>query len=175
MSGSAEVTGARDQIAALRDLVNDARSMPMSSSAVVNRKEVLDLLDRLEESRIAELREATEVLARRDAIVAEAEASAAETLRQARIEGEHRASDTEVYRLAQRQATALHKKAESESEALKNEADVYIEGRFVNFEHALERTLGEVRRGLLNLGVSPETGTQESTGDDVLLTGPDAG
>jgi len=175
------------QIEALREAIRTARSMPMSSSAVVNRQELLDGLDRLEASISAALAESNDVLKHRDAVIVEGEGSAAEIVRQARLEQDRLVSDTEVFRLAQRKADETVAAARSESESLRRDAEAYIEQRFSNFEHSLERTLAEVRRGIANLAERNSFGDTETPADpapaavdpdgrgDVLLADPEAG
>ena len=169
----------RAQIEALREAVSSARSMPMSASAVINRSEFLAALDRLEATFAAATTESHALVTRRDAVIAEAEQSASEIVRQARLEEDRLVSDTEVYRLAQRQAEEVLAAARAESEALRRETETYIEQRFANFEHALERTLTEVRRGIANLsgrGAFDESKAHSKDGpDDVLLAKPEAG
>ena len=188
----------RAEVEGLRELVRNARSMPMSASAVVNREELLAALDRLEEAHLRETGEAAGITARRDALVAEGESEAAEIVRRAELERDRLVSDTEVFRVAQREAGDVRSAAEEEAAALRRDADNYIEQRFSNFEHSLERTLAEVRRGIANLsgggafgadgeepsgtfevlGGSTTAGRHRNAGpgsDGVLLTGPEAG
>jgi hypothetical protein len=175
------------QIEALREAIRTARSMPMSASAVVNRQELLDDLDRLEASFSAALAESNDVLNHRDAVIVEGEGSAAEIVRQARLEQDRLVSDTEVFRLAQRKAEETLADARSEAESLRRDAEAYIEQRFASFEHSLERTLAEVRRGIANLagrtefddaqtpaGPAPAAPDTDGKGD-VLLADPEAG
>jgi len=56
----------------LVEVVETARAVPMSGSCVVPRERTLDLLDDLRETIPAELSQARELLARRDAMLAEA-------------------------------------------------------------------------------------------------------
>jgi cell division septum initiation protein DivIVA len=63
----------------LVEVVETARTVPMSASCVVPREHVLDLLDALREALPPELDAAHRVLARRDALLAEAAESAART------------------------------------------------------------------------------------------------
>ena len=72
-------------------------------------------------------------------------------VRQAELERDKLVSDSEVFRVAQREADALLTAARSEAAALRADTDRYIEARFSSFEHALDRTLGEVRRGIAHL------------------------
>jgi cell division septum initiation protein DivIVA len=169
----------RDQVEALREAVRSARSMPMSASAVINRSEFLAALDRLEAAIEAATTESLALVTRRDAVISEAEQSASEIVRQARLEEDRLVSDTEVFRLAQRHAEELLSAAKAESDALRKDAETYIEQRFANFEHALERTLAEVRRGIANLAGrnafdDPKAHSMDGP-DDVLLAKPEAG
>ncbi|KQY63799.1 MULTISPECIES: hypothetical protein [unclassified Nocardioides] len=169
----------QSELAALRDMVVNARSMPMSASAVINRQEFLDAIERLEQRFTAATSESAAVLADRDGVVAEGEGMAIEIVRQAELKRDHLVSDTEVFRLATREAETVRADAVTEAEQLRRDADAYIEQRFSNFEHSLERTLTEVRRGIANLsGRSSFEGdatNNEPPAGDVLLSGPEAG
>jgi len=161
----------RQELATLRDAIENARSMPMSASAVVNRQEILDTLARLEAGFAESCEDAAAVLAQRDAVISEGEASAAEIVRQATLEQERLVSDTEVFRLAQRASDEALASSRTEAEGLRAEADAYVEQRLANFEHTLDRTLGEVRRGIANL--SGQSAFDQP--DDVLPVEPQAG
>ena len=135
------------RLAELRQAVEGARSMPMSASAVINRAEVLELVDGLEKALDAALVEARAVLADRDAVVEEGRREADEILAAARSEREAIVSDTEVYRVAKREADALLADAAAEAEALRRETDEYVDAKLANFEITLERTTEAVKRG----------------------------
>ena len=135
------------RLAELRQAVEGARSMPMSASAVINRAEVLELVDGLEKALDTALVEARAVLADRDAVVEEGRREADELLAAARSEREAIASDTEVYRVAKREADALLAGAAAEAEALRRETDEYVDAKLANFEITLERTTEAVKRG----------------------------
>ena len=135
------------RLAELRQAVEGARSMPMSASAVINRAEVLELVDGLEKALDVALVEARAVLADRDAVVEEGRREADEILTAARSEREAIVSDTEVYRVAKREADALLADAATEAEALRRETDEYVDAKLANFEITLERTTEAVKRG----------------------------
>lgn len=134
-------------LAALRQTLEDARSMPMSTSAVVNRTEVLELVDRVEAAVESALADGRRVLADRDAVVEEGRREAEQLLSDARNERDALVSDTEVFRLATRQAEELLEAARSEADALRSETDHYVDAKLANFEITLERTIEAVRRG----------------------------
>ncbi|KRF17836.1 hypothetical protein ASG90_05730 [Nocardioides sp. Soil797] len=163
------------ELAALRDLVQNARSMPMSASAVINRQEVLDAIERLESAHSSSSSESRAVLADRDSVVAEGEQIAIEVVRQAELKRDELVSDSEVFRVATHEAKVLRETAEAEAAQLRRETDAYIEQRLANLEHSLGRVLTEVRRGIENLSGRSSFEGEGVASDDVLLTGPDAG
>ena len=135
------------KLAEIRQVVEEARSMPMSASAVVNRAELLSLLDELRGAIATELTDAERVVAERDAVLDEGRQQAEQILTDARNEREHIISDTEVFRLAKREADEVLAHARAESEELRKETDEYVDAKLANFEITLERTMEAVKRG----------------------------
>jgi cell division septum initiation protein DivIVA len=135
------------KLAALRQVVEEARSMPMSASAVVNRSEVLGLVDELEAAITQAFSDAERVLADRDSVVGDGRKEADRIVEQARSESERLASDTEVFRVAQREADQVLAHARDEAAALRQETDEYVDAKLANFEITLERTMDAVKRG----------------------------
>ncbi len=157
----------QERIAEIRRVVEDARSMPMSASAVVNRAEMLALLDDLSETARTELAEAAHVVSAKDEVVGAGQARVDELLAQARDEQQRLASDTEVQQRARQQADELLSAAQQEAEARRKEADDYVDAKLAGFEVALERSLETVRRGRERLAGAP--GSFDLGSDDVRL------
>ena len=95
------------KLAEIRRVVEDARSMPMSASAVVNRAELLALIDELGGGLAAAFSDSDRVIADRESVVDDGRREARQLLEQARNERETIISDTEVYRVAKREADRL--------------------------------------------------------------------
>ena len=151
--------------ARLRDLrlaVEEARSVPMSASVMINRSEFLDLLGALEAAIDRTLSQATEVVGDREAVLAEGITQAEEIVRAAEAEREVLVSDTDVYRLAELRAAEITESAERSAKELQAETDQYVEEKLANFELTLERTLDLVRRGRAKLS----GGHSHALGDD---------
>ncbi|MFL6109444.1 MAG: hypothetical protein ACJ72L_20970, partial [Marmoricola sp.] len=91
----------------LRKAVDEARSVPMSASVMINRSDFHALLDDLEQVIDKTISEATEVVGDRDAVVASGSEEAEEILRQARMRSEELVSDTSVYQLATERAVEV--------------------------------------------------------------------
>jgi hypothetical protein len=157
------------RVRALRAAVDDARSVPMSSSVMINRSEFLELLDALASALDQTLTRATEVVGDRDAVVASGVDQAEEILRAAELEREKLVSDTDVYRLAESRAAEITEAAERAASELRVEIDQYVEERLANFELTLERTLEVVRRGRASLSGGHVHGLADDSDVDSIV------
>lgn len=136
-----------DKLDELCALVESARAMPMSASCVVNRGQVLDLLDEVRALLPTSLAQADDVLAERDGIVAAARVTAADVLSAADEEARARVGEHEVYRAAVAEADAVRAEADAEAERMRRETDDYVDAKLANFEVALHKTLTAVQKG----------------------------
>jgi hypothetical protein len=146
----------------LRAAVEDARSVPMSASVMINRSEFLDLLAALEAAIDHTLSQATEVVGDREAVMAEGLSQAEEIVRAAELEREVLVSETDVFRLAESRAAEITESAQQAAAELRAETEQYVEEKLANFELTLERTLELVRRGRARLS----GGHSYALGDD---------
>lgn len=127
--------------------VRDARSMPLSSSALVNRQEVLDLIDALHQSLPSEISRARSILRDGEEVLDRAGLEAQRVLERARQERERLLSKTEIVQAAAREADRLVAEAESTAKRIRSEAEGYVESKLANFEVVLQKTLQAVERG----------------------------
>ncbi|WP_196791746.1 ATP synthase subunit B family protein [Motilibacter deserti] len=139
-----DVTSKLDE---LTGLVSEARSMPMSASCIVNRGEVLALLDEMRELLPEELHHAEAVLEDRDAVVDDGRRQAAQVLEEAYAERERLVGQEEVVAEAHRQARAIVAEAEELAARMRRETDDYVDAKLANFEVVLTKTLAAVSRG----------------------------
>ncbi|GAA2225983.1 hypothetical protein GCM10010232_09110 [Streptomyces amakusaensis] len=127
--------------------VGSARSMPMSASCVVNRAELLALLEEVREALPGSLAQARELIGGREQLVAEARHEAERILEGARAERGSLVSDTQVARQSQDEADRILADARREAEEIRAEADDYVDSKLANFEVVLTKTIGSVDRG----------------------------
>jgi len=137
----------RARLAEIRQVVEQARSMPMSASAVVNRAEMLEMLDELAQEMDRAFIEADRVQRQRDEVVEEGRRDAERIIADARNERDALVSDTEVFRIAQRRADEVLAEARSDANGLRKETDDYVDEKLATFEITLERTIEAVKRG----------------------------
>lgn len=127
-------------LARLRTIVADAKGVPMSASCMVNRAEVLALLDEAGASLDTDLADADQVVRGADERVEDAEREADRILRDARAEAARQLEDHELVVAAREQGLRIKDDARSEANALAREVDAFIESRLAEFEAGLHRT-----------------------------------
>jgi cell division septum initiation protein DivIVA len=150
------------------DMIATARTIPLSSSPVINRDEVLELLEEAVDRLPEELRRARWMLKERDEFIAKTRRQAEDILDEARAHAERMVQRTEVVRAAELRARQIVEAAENESRRMKMEVEDFCDQRLGSFEIVLDRLQKTVAAGRekLNLGaradepeLPQETGT----------------
>lgn len=127
--------------------VGGARSMPMSASCVINRAELLALLEEVRAALPGSLAQARELIGDREQMVEEARREADRIIESAHSQRGSLISDTEVARRSQAEADRILEDARREAEEVRAEADDYVDSKLANFEVVLTKTIGSVDRG----------------------------
>jgi vacuolar-type H+-ATPase subunit H len=127
--------------------VSSARSMPMSASCVVNRAELLAMLEEVRAALPDSLAQAQELIGGREELVEQARQEAERIIQGAHAERGSLISDTEIARRSQAEADRILGEARREAEEVRAEADDYVDSKLANFEVVLTKTLGSVGRG----------------------------
>jgi cell division septum initiation protein DivIVA len=153
-----------DEIAAA---VTNARSMPMSASCVVNRAELLAMLDEVSAALPDSLSQAQELLGGREQMVQQAQVEAQRIIESAHAERGSLVSDTQIARQSQDEAERIIAEARREADEIRAEADDYVDSKLANFEVVLTKTIGSVDRGREKLlGRDPYADDQGYAEDD---------
>lgn len=129
------------------ELVENARSMPMSASCVVNRGEMLSLLEELRALLPAEVRQAQFVLDDREAVVEEGRQEARTIIEEAYVERDRIVGETSVMQEATAEAERVLADARDEAETMRREVDDYVDQKLATFELVLTKTLHAVEKG----------------------------
>ncbi|MEI6375386.1 MAG: hypothetical protein WCP26_16520 [Actinomycetes bacterium] len=156
----------------LGDMITQARSMPMSASCIVNRSEVLDIIEDIRASLPQEIQEADRLLDDREQVLADADTEAERILELARADAAQLITQEWVYAAAIREAELVRREAEDDSNRMRQEIDDYVDAKLAGFEIALNKTLSAVARGrdkLRGTDMSPqvfeETGPMPAVDD----------
>ncbi|MBP0461966.1 cell division initiation protein, partial [Streptomyces montanisoli] len=127
--------------------VGNARSMPMSASCVVNRAELLAMLEEVRAALPGSLAQAEEVIGGHEQLTAQARQEAERIVRDAHEERSSLISETVVARQSQEEAERILGDARRDAEEIRAEADDYVDSKLANFEVVLTKTIGSVDRG----------------------------
>jgi hypothetical protein len=138
---------AEELLKRVADLVAAARPMPLSASAMINKEEVLELLNEAIDRLPDELREARWLRKEREEYLAKMRADGDEILDAARARAGQMVQRTEVVKAAEQRARKIVGAAEAEARRLRLECEDYCDQRLAGFEIVLERTLKTVTSG----------------------------
>ena len=145
------------------ELIEQAKSMPLSSSVLVNREEIMELLEAARTELPEEIKQARWVVKDREELITKARRDGEAVLRSAKEEQVRLLSEEEVVRAAQEEAAQILGEAREQARQLRLEAEDYVDAKLAQYEIALEKTwnelqksIGQVRRGRDKLrGASP--------------------
>jgi cell division septum initiation protein DivIVA len=137
------------------DVVSTARTMPLSASVLVDRQEVMELLQSALDRLPDELRQARWLLRERDEFLATRQREADMLLEDVRAQAERMVQRTEIVRQANQVAQRILDDAREEARRLRHEAEDYCDQRLASFEIVLGRTLKTVQAGREKLNAVP--------------------
>ena len=127
--------------------LESARAMPMSSSAVVNRSELLARLDAVRAMLPGSLRAAEMVLDQREELLAEAKANAERIIEAATQEQERLVSEHGVLVAAETKAEEIRAAAIAKADDMRGQVDDYVDAKLAHLELAVDKILDTVRQG----------------------------
>lgn len=145
----------------IEDLLAEAKSMPLSSSVLVNREEVLDLLRQAREDLPDELERARWVLRDREDLLAKARREAEDIVEQAGADRARLVAREEVVVAAGEEADRILAAATHRARELRLEAEDYVDAKLAQFEIALNRTRQEIERSIAQV----QRGREKLRGD----------
>jgi cell division septum initiation protein DivIVA len=131
----------------LSNIMEQARSVPFTKGAVVDRDEVLDLLDALRAELPEEIEQADVILADRKAVLDDAKNKAERMIAEAERQVQNMLSKNTMVNNVQTEVEATRSKVEAELARMREETDEYIDARLATLEVALARTMAAIQRG----------------------------
>jgi cell division septum initiation protein DivIVA len=152
-----------ERLEELQVLVEEAKSVPFSSSAVIDRNQFLELIAQLKQAVPDEVRQARWMARDRDELLARARKEADRLLAEAREQRDRLLSRSEIVHAAQREAERLVDEGKAKAARTRLEAEDYIDQKLAGFEILLNKTLATVGRGREQLvaPAAPERGDAE--------------
>ena len=131
----------------LEQMIRDARSVPLSASAVIPRSEAMKLLQEIRETLPRETEQAREILKERERLLSEGHERAAHIVREAREERARLLASTDVVIAAEREAKRIVEEAQAKADHLAMQADDYADAKLANLEILLNKLLRSAGKG----------------------------
>jgi len=136
------------------DLVSSARAVPLSSSVMLDRSELVELVDTIAELVPKEVAEARWLLSERDALVAEAKREADAILDEARVRAAQLVQRSEIARQARLEADRIEERARSDARRLRRGAEEWCDQQLASLQALVERIEASIRLGREQLAPS---------------------
>jgi hypothetical protein len=144
----------------LEQALNESTRVPLSAFIVVNEEKIYSLLDQMRVAVPEEIKRANRVEAEKDRILAQAKEEAERIRELARLEAGELVKRDAIVNAAQNRAEHIVERARRDSEALRQDADVYITDVLNRLEEDLMRTLKVVQNGLQKLRTDQQAAQQ---------------
>ena len=128
----------------LEGLVREAKSMPLSSSALLNREEVLELIEEMKGALPEEIKQARWVVKDREELLGKARRDAEAIVEEARAEQLRMAEREAIVERAIAEAERIGSEAADEARRMKLESEDYVDAKLAQFEAALQRITEEL-------------------------------
>jgi len=147
----------------IEEMVKEAKSMPLSSSALINREDLLELLEAALSELPDEIKQARWVVKDREELLAKARRDGESIAQRAQEERARLISEQEVVRAANEEAERILGEAREQARQLRLEAEDYVDAKLAQYEIVLEKTYTELERSMIQVrrgrdklrGVSP--------------------
>lgn len=131
----------------LYEQIEDAKSPALKPNmSMVDRDELLDLLDELRAQLPIEIKRAQELLSAREKFVEDAKRDVERMMRQAELEAKAKVSDSEILTAARQKAQSIVSNAENRTHRLYQVANEYAEDALTRTEEAIQMALDEVKQ-----------------------------
>ena len=139
--------GVEEMLEMLLDMVEDAKSVPLSGDkCMLEREEAVDLIKEILAKFPIELSEAQKLIAGRSDYIAAARREAESIKKQAELEAQRMLSAESIYNQAKQRAVEIMRQAEERSRELKRSANEYCEDALRRTEEAVAEAYDEIKR-----------------------------
>lgn len=141
-----------DAIRELQDMVENGAGLPIAKNKVIlDRDEVLDLLNQLENNIPREVKEGRSILDTRERIMQEAERDASNIVREAERKAKHLIDESEIVRQATKNAEEIITNATGRSREIFNSVKAYCDNIFKNTDDELAKMVERTRKSKQSL------------------------
>ncbi len=142
----------------LQDMIAEAKSVPLTGGKVlVESEKIYDILDEIQETLPAEVRQAKNIVADRSQIISEAKKEAEDIIRAAEERKKAMIDQSEIMRAAKAEATELMNDVKAKSAEMRKAANDYVENIMKKTDEAITAQLTELRKTRQNLRITKKS------------------
>ncbi len=142
----------------LQELVADAKTVPLSGGKVmVEAEKIYDILEEIQDTLPAEVRQAKNIVADRGQIIAEAKKESEDIIRAAEERKKAMIEESEIMRAAKAEATELLNEVKAKSAEMRKAANDYVENIMKKTDDAITAQLTELRKTRQNLRITKKS------------------
>ena len=141
----AELSDLQDTVDDLIVFLHEAKSVPLSGNAMVDREQFLGMLEKIRADLPDELRAARWMVREREAFIAHTNEKAREIVDRARKEADTLVADSNIMAEAVEEANILVRRAEGEARRLRLETEDEIERKLQRIELILNQILDQIQ------------------------------
>ncbi len=145
----------------LEELFNESRPVWFTHSVIVDEDRLLDLIDQMRITIPEEIKKSQQLLSQRDRVLAQAQEEANRTIALAREKSDKLVEKDSVTQAAQVRAEQLVAQAKNECAQTKKDADEYVLQTLANLQIELEKSLSQVKNGILALQTEKQKDTPQ--------------
>ena len=146
----------------LYEKIEDAKSPALKPNmSLVERDELLDLLDELRAQLPIEIKRAQELLAAREKFVEEAKRDVDRMMRQAELEAKAKVSESEILAAAKEKGRQIVAHAEDRTRQMYQVCNEYTEDALARTEEAIQMALDEVKQSRIRFRSASSAKLQE--------------
>ena len=134
-------------ISALYDMIQDARSVPLSSEkCIIERDKALDMLDEIIAQLPAELKQSRAIVESRNELIGQARRESESIIRKAQEEAAQLVSQQSIYQEAKRQCMEMVEQTKAQVAGLRKASNQYMDDALARTEEAIAQSLAEVQQ-----------------------------
>jgi len=135
----------------LEELFNESRTLPFTRNAVVDEDKMLDIIDQMRVTIPNEVKQAQQVLAQRDRVLAQAQEEANRIVALAREKADQLVEHEAIVRSAMSRADQIMAQARTDAQTTRRDADDYVINSLQHLDGELTKLQTQVRNGVRKL------------------------
>jgi cell division septum initiation protein DivIVA len=132
----------------LEDLIDEGRHIPLTKLTLIDEERALEIIDQMRISVPEEVDKASRILNQKDRLLAQANEEASRIIDLAKEKSDHLIQRDAIVQAAQNRAAAIIDQARQDADAIRGDADAYVQDVLNDLEKHLTKTLTVVRNGI---------------------------